>query len=271
MDHQSSFANVLDASWPPSAEDALVISREKAELVDVVIDVLSATSLPTTSCAVLVDSQCGRAAAVAAHQAGIGVIAAVERSTASHFDFLYGPDFATRLAHLQATGAKVKLLNGVAWDNPQGLLGLARLLSLRTWCTAHTVELLVEIVEPPESSPKAATTLTTAQMLYDAGVAPDVWKVEPLTRAETIIEISTAARAGGFTPARYVVLGGSLSFDELVPNVERLASSGAIDGFAVGRALWAGPLMERLTGTQTRAGTTKELKDRFRSLLNVFA
>jgi myo-inositol catabolism protein IolC len=43
-----------------------------------------------------------------------------------------------------------------------------------------------------------------------------------------------------------------------------------IEGFAVGRALWAGPLMERLTGAQSLAGTERELRERFLSLVGLF-
>lgn len=271
MDHQSSFAGVVGGTWPPSAADELLISREKAALVGVVADAISVAGLTPLSCAVLVDSRFGWLASEEARKAGIGVIASVEKPGGAYFDLLYGIYFGAYIERLQATGVKVKLLNGTRWDSPRGELGLRRLWLLHAWCSMNSVELLVEIVEPGEVPVRAEETLATARTLYAAGIAPDVWKLEPLIQAETVDALSAAALEAGFVPARCVVLGGSLSFEELLANVERLAAAGVIDGFAVGRALWAGPLTERLTGAQTLAGTERELRERFLALVGLFA
>jgi 5-dehydro-2-deoxygluconokinase len=270
MDHQSSFSRVIGGSWPPSAADELLIAREKAELAGVVANVLSVTTLSPLSCGVLVDSRFGLQASDTARQAGMGVIASVEKPGDGYFDLLYGSYFAAYVRRLQATGVKVKLLNGTRWDRPRGVRGITLLSFLHAWCSENSVELLVEIVEPPETPVRAEETLATARTLYAAGIAPDVWKLEPLIQAETVDALSAAALEAGFVPARCVVLGGSLTFEELLSNVARLAAAGVIDGFAVGRALWAGPLMERLTGAQSLAGTERELRERFLSLVELF-
>jgi 5-dehydro-2-deoxygluconokinase len=82
------------------------------------------------------------------------------------------------------------------------------------------------------------------QALQDAGVEPDVWKVEGLDRQEDGVKIVEMARRGGRNTAGLIVLGRGAERDRVVHWLKTAASVPGFIGFAVGRTSFWQPLLD---------------------------
>ncbi len=77
--------------------------------------------------------------------------------------------------------------------------------------------------------------LQTIRSLQDAGVEPDVWKVEGLDRREDCERVVEAARRDGRDEVGCIVLGRGANEKEVAGWLETAASVPGFVGFAVGR------------------------------------
>jgi 5-dehydro-2-deoxygluconokinase len=106
--------------------------------------------------------------------------------------------------------------------------------------------------------------------LQDAGVEPDLWKIEGLDRSEDCEKIVAAARRGGRDQVGCIVLGRG----EDDRNVrEWLATAAPVDGFigfAVGRTVFWDPLVEWRDKKITREAAVKEISSRYQEFVNIF-
>src|SRR5260370_34825242 len=80
--------------------------------------------------------------------------------------------------------------------------------------------------------------------LKDAGVEPDVWKVEGFDRQEDGVKIVEMARRGGRNTAGLIVLGRGAERDRVVRWLKTAASVPGFIGFAVGRTSFWQPLID---------------------------
>ena len=106
--------------------------------------------------------------------------------------------------------------------------------------------------------------------LQDAGVEPDLWKIEGLDRRDDCKEIVTAARAAGRDRVSCIVLGRGED-DQKVRNWLAVAASvpGFI-GFAVGRTTFWDPLVAWRSKKATREQTVAEIARRYREFVGLF-
>src|SRR5262249_28047840 len=100
--------------------------------------------------------------------------------------------------------------------------------------------------------------------LQDAGVEPDVWKVEGLDRREDCEKIVAAARRGGRNRIGIIILGRGED-DRKVH--EWLTTAGAVPGFigfAVGRTSFWDPLVAWHATKITREDAVRDIERRYR-------
>jgi myo-inositol catabolism protein IolC len=84
--------------------------------------------------------------------------------------------------------------------------------------------------------------------MHDAGVEPDIWKIEGLDARESCVRIADTARAGGRDHVRCVVLGRGGDEAKVIGWLEAGAGVPGFVGFAVGRTIWWDPLEAWLAG-----------------------
>jgi myo-inositol catabolism protein IolC len=82
------------------------------------------------------------------------------------------------------------------------------------------------------------------QALQDAGVEPDVWKIEGLDRREECVKVVEMARRGGRNSVGLIVLGRGAERDRVVRWLQTAASVPGFIGFAVGRTSFWQPLVD---------------------------
>ena len=104
--------------------------------------------------------------------------------------------------------------------------------------------------------------------LQDAGVDPDLWKVEGLDRREDCQRVVAAARAGGRDRVGCIILGRGE--DDRSGLAEIAAQVPGFVGFAVGRTVFWEPLVAWWDRKATREQAVAEIARRYGSYVHLF-
>jgi myo-inositol catabolism protein IolC len=234
---------------------------------------------------ILVDEEFG--ATVLRDAAALGVVTAmsVESSGSDEFDFEYGAAFAEHLEAFRPTFAKV-----LVRFNPQGDAALnarqvERLARLSAWCRAHGQRLMFELLLPAtkEQLARAGGSATDYDLqqrpglmleaiaaLQDAGIEPDVWKVEGLDRREDCERLVAMARRDGRNDIGCIVLGRGADDSKVAGWLATAASVPGFIGFAVGRTSFWEPVSAFEKGSAGRSDAAGRIADHFRGWVDIF-
>ncbi len=107
--------------------------------------------------------------------------------------------------------------------------------------------------------------------LQDAGVEPDVWKIESLDRWEDYSRIVETARRGGRHDVGCIVLGRGESESHVRAWLGTAATVPGFIGFAVGRTTFWEPLVALRDQQIPREAAVAEVARRYRQWVDVFA
>jgi 5-dehydro-2-deoxygluconokinase len=105
-------------------------------------------------------------------------------------------------------------------------------------CRKTRHELLIEVILPRGSPVDAHTVARAISRIYETGVRPDWWKLEPSTNSATWRNIESAIARGDPYCRGVVLLGLSAPPSELVASFAAAAPCGIVKGFAVGRTIF---------------------------------
>ena len=214
--------------------------------------------MPKDRVGILVDEEFGAALLRDAASKGYITVVSVEKSGQEEFEFAYGEDFAQHIEAFHPTFAKV-----LVRYNPQGDAALnqrqvSRLTRLSDYLHQAQTRFMFELLVP--ASPmqleqvegdtnaydlqlRPPLMLQAIQALQDAGVEPDVWKIEGLDRQEECVKVVEMARRGGRNSVGLIVLGRGAERDRVVHWLKAAASVPGFIGFAVGRTSFWQPLL----------------------------
>ena len=285
FDHRGSFQTKM-FGWQSPLSDAQTaeIAAAKRVIYDGFLAALAA-GVPKEKAGILVDEQFGTA--ILRDAASINVVTAcpAEKSGQEEFDFEYGEDFARHIEIFEPTFCKV-----LVRYNPQGDRALnerqaARLNRLSDYLADKNRSRMFELLVPLEKAQldklkgdkkiydrevRPRLMVETIHELQDAGVEPDLWKIEGLDRRDDCEEIVTAARAAGRDRVSCIVLGRGED-DQKVRNWLAVAASvpGFI-GFAVGRTTFWDPLVAWRGKKATREQAVAEIAGRYREFVGLF-
>jgi 5-dehydro-2-deoxygluconokinase len=106
--------------------------------------------------------------------------------------------------------------------------------------------------------------------LQDAGVEPDVWKIEGLDRRSDCEAIVAAARRGGRDTVGCIVLGRGENGGKVRQWLETAASVPGFIGFAVGRTDFWQPLVDWKGGQCSREAAVAEIARRYAEFATIF-
>ena len=106
--------------------------------------------------------------------------------------------------------------------------------------------------------------------LQDAGVDPDLWKVEGLDRREDCQRVVAAARAGGRDRVGCIILGRGEDDRKVRDWLEIAAKVPGFVGFAVGRTVFWEPLVAWWDRKATREQAVAEIARRYGSYVHLF-
>jgi myo-inositol catabolism protein IolC len=245
FDHRGSFEKMVgDVDRVPGAKTLIWEGFQRAV----------ADGAPKGAAGVLVDGQYGPDVARKAKAGGYKLAMPVEKSGQNEFDFEYGDAFGEKIEEFDPDFSKVLVRYNPEGDRTMNERQAKRLLRLSEWLHEHHRKFLFELLVPAEGAQLAGVDgdvdrydaelrpqlmLETLLQLQNAGVEPDIWKIEGIDDREDCKEIAQLARRDGRDRVSCVVLGRGAS-DEKVDEWLRAGSGveGYI-GFAIGRSIFA--------------------------------
>ncbi len=110
----------------------------------------------------------------------------------------------------------------------------------------------------------------TIKELQEAGVEPDVWKIEGLDRREECMRIVGAARRDGRENVGCIVLGRGENEQKVREWLTVAASVEGFIGFAVGRTDFWDPLVAWRGGKMTRDQASNAVAQRYEEFVALF-
>jgi myo-inositol catabolism protein IolC len=286
FDHRGSFQTKM-FGWKGAltSDQTAQIAATKQVIYDAFGAALD-NGVPSEKAGILVDEQFGAAILKNAAAHGYTTACPAEKSGQDEFDFEYGEEFAKHIEAFRPTFCKV-----LVRYNPEGERALnarqaARLKRLSDYLHEKgESRFMFELLVPAEREQlnrfdgdkkrydlelRPQLMVGSIEELQDAGVEPDVWKIEGLERREDCERVVTAARRGGREKVGCIVLGRGE--DDLKVH-EWLATASTVTsfiGFAVGRTSFWDPLVNWLANKITRQQAVEEIARRYREFVGVF-
>lgn len=286
FDHRGSFQTKM-FGWPGQLTSSQTAEIAAAKLV--IYDGFKAalqTGVPQRNAGILVDEQFGSAILRDAAVHGYTTACAVEKSGQEEFDFEYGEEFGQHIEAFKPTFCKVLVRYNPEGDRALNQRQSARLRKLSDYLhTESRSKFMFELLVPPEKSQldrsrgdKKAYDLELrprlmAQailQLQDAGVEPDVWKIEGLDGSENCERIVCIARRGRRENVGCIILGRGESDAKVHDWLTTAAAVEGFIGFAIGRTSFWDPLVNMREQKMTREAAVAEIARRYREYVDVF-
>jgi len=285
FDHRGSFQKkFFGISGEPTPEEAERISDAKMVIYEGFRKAVDAGA-PKDAAGFLVDEQFGGDIARIGKKEGFLFAMPVEKSGQDEFDFQYGEDFGRHIEEFDPTFAKVL----VRW-NPEGDQGMnqrqgARLKRLGDWLHANDRKFLFELLVPAEPHQleavggdsdrydkelRAGLMHTSIGQIQDAGIEPDIWKIEGLDAREDCERISEQARRDGRDGVVCVVLGRGANDDAVIHWLQMGAGVQGYIGFAIGRTIWWDALKGFVDAEATRDEASDRIGANYRRMVDAY-
>jgi 5-dehydro-2-deoxygluconokinase len=235
---------------------------------------------------ILVDEQFGAAILRDCAKSGYSSSCPAEKSGQDEFDFEYGEDFAKHIELFNPTFCKV-----LVRYNPEGNATLnkrqaARLKRLSDYLHGKGKSMyMFELLVPPEHAQldlyegnkkmydlelRPQLMVQTIHEMQDAGVEPDVWKIEGLDRREDCVKVVAAARRNSRSKVGCIILGRGEDDHKVREWLTTAAAVPGFIGFAVGRTTFWDPLINWRANKCTREAAVAEIARRYREWVDIF-
>ena len=220
----------------------------------------------------LLDDKYGRKAMFKAAQHGFWIGRPIELPGSMPLEFEFSQDVGSRLIEWPVDHC-IKVLCFYHPDGPSEINGL-QLEKLRTAQEAARKvgrEILIEII--PSKLGRPVDELTTARALaelYQHGLKPDWWKLEPQPSATAWGAIDACIEAADPYCRGVVMLGLDAPMETLAAGFATAKASRTVRGFAVGRTIFADAAKAWFAGTMSDKAAVAEMAARFRALVELW-
>jgi 5-dehydro-2-deoxygluconokinase len=219
----------------------------------------------------LIDGIYGREALFRAADHGFWIGRPVEEPGSRPLEFEGGGDIGARLVEWPV-GHTIKCLCFYHPDDAEDLKMRQERELLRIGNAARQLgrELLIEIIAGKNGTLRPDTIAIVLNRLYDLGIRPDWWKLEP--QADTAAWRETAAVVRSRDPLcrGIVLLGLEAPEAELEAAFAAAASEPLVKGFAVGRTLFNDAARRWLSGTISDDEAIDDMATRFKRLVDAW-
>ena len=240
--------------------------------------------LPADLVGVLVDEEMGADVAREAKERGIRLAMPVEKSGQPLFDFEYGDDFGEHISQFDPEFSKVLVRWNPDDDAEDNRVQGKRLKRLGEWLKDNGKTYLFELLVPATSKQRALVestadydseirpylTLQSIHQILDAGIEPDIWKIEGLDRRRSCELLSDLIRSEGRDDVIAVVLGRGAD-DANVDHWLRMGSGvPGYAGFAIGRSIWWAGVEGFKDGSMRRTEAVDSIAANYRRFIDVY-
>jgi 5-dehydro-2-deoxygluconokinase len=287
FDHRGSFQKKMfgwdDALSPQQTAEIAAAKRVIYEAFTAAID----AGVPREKAGILVDEQFGAAILRDARAEGYTTCCPAEKSGQEEFDFEYGEDFQKHIEAFHPTFCKVLVRYNAEGDQKLNQQQAARLKRLSEYL--HSAKsrsrFMFELLVPAEKSQlerfqgdkkaydlqlRPQLMIQAIEQLQDAGVEPDVWKIEGLDKRDDCEKIVAAARRGGRNEIGCIILGRGEDDKKVQEWLTTASTVPGFIGFAVGRTSFWNPLIDWRSKKITRDAAVAEISRRYRQFVEIF-
>jgi myo-inositol catabolism protein IolC len=235
---------------------------------------------------ILVDEQFGAAILKDAAKHGYVTAAPAEKSGQDEFDFEYGDDFGQHIETFNVTFCKVLVRFNPEGDMDMNARQTRRLRQLSEYLHHADRKYMFELLVPatPEQlqlvggdrkrydlEQRPALMVRAIRELQEAGVEPDIWKIEGLDHREDCVRVAEIARRDGRGDVGCIVLGRGEDEAHVHTWLTTAADVPGFIGFAVGRTTFWDPLIAWREQKISRETASAEIARRYRQWVDVFA
>jgi myo-inositol catabolism protein IolC len=285
FDHRHSYVTGLFELEPPlTPEQHREIAESKQVIYEGFRQALEA-GLPTSRAGILVDEEFGAAILRDATERGYVTALATEKSGTEELELEYGTAFAEHLEAFKPTFAKVLVRYNPEDDAARNHRQRVVLAQLSVHCRAASQLFMVELLVPAtkaqrdsvqadqsayDSRLRPGLVLQAMRAFQDAGIEPDVWKVEGLDRREDCARVVETARREGRRDVGCIVLGRGADEKKVVGWLETAASVPGFIGFAVGRTTFWEAVADHEAKRATRQAAASRIAQRYRAWAEIF-
>jgi myo-inositol catabolism protein IolC len=208
---------------------------------------------PKEFAGILVDGQYGPDVAREAKAGGYKLAMPVEKSGQNEFDFEYGEQFGEKIEEFDPDFSKVLVRYNPEGDAAMNERQSARLRRLSEWLHERHRKFLFELLVPAEPAQleqvggsedrydvelRPQLMMEAILQLQNAGVEPDIWKIEGISDREACAEIAALVRREGRDRVSCVVLGRGASDDKVDEWLRAGSGLEGYIGFAIGRSIF---------------------------------
>jgi myo-inositol catabolism protein IolC len=284
FDHRGSFLKLAGIRGEVTPEAARRVQDAKEVIYEGFRKAVEAGA-PREAAGILVDEQFGAEVARDARRRGYLFAMPVERSGQDEFDFEYGEAFGEHIEAFDPTFAKVLVRYNPEGDRALNARQAERLRRLSAWLHERHRRFLFELLVPPTPAQLQAVggdqdrydrelrpqlMVQAIRELQEAGVEPDVWKIEGLDRREDCQRTSAQVRSGGRDRVACVVLGRGADEDAVVRWLQAGAGVPGYVGFAIGRTIWWDAVKGYLEGRLSREQAAESVKSNYLRMIEVY-
>lgn len=285
FDHRGSFQKkMFGIAGDPDAGQTETIADAKRLIFEGMLQAVEAGEDAATM-GVLVDEQFGSDVPRRAKQAGLKLAMPVERSGQDTFDFEYGEDFGAHIERFDPDFSKVLVRLNPEGDEGANRDQLGRLKRLSDWLHEHDRKFLFELLVPAEDQQLQAVGGDTdrydaelrpglmaraMEQIQDAGVEPDIWKIEGVDEQADATKLAAVARRDGRDGVVCVLLGRGADDAKVDHWLSQAAPVPGFIGFAIGRSIWWDPLKAFLDGGSEREKSAAQIAESYLRFIKVY-
>jgi myo-inositol catabolism protein IolC len=286
FDHRGSFQKkMFGIEGDPTPEQTETIADAKHLIFEGMLKAVEQGARPDVT-GVLVDEQFGGDIPQQAKARGLKLAMPVEKSGQNEFDFQYGEQFGEHIETFDPDFSKVLVrYNPDDPDTEMNRRQSERLKRLGEWLHEHDRKFLFELLVPAtetqlegvggdvdryDAEVRPGMMVRAIEELQDAGVEPDIWKIEGVDKSSDCEWIARTTRRDGRNGVVCVVLGRGAS-DAKVD--EWLRAGAPIDGyvgFAIGRSIWWDALKGFLDGGLDREKAAEQIAEKYLRFVKVY-
>jgi 5-dehydro-2-deoxygluconokinase len=285
FDHRGSFqTGMFGWKGPLSPQQTAQIAAAKQVIYDG-FKAAVAGGVSKERAGILVDEQFGAAILQDAAKHGYATAAPTEKSGQDEFDFEYGDDFARHVEAFNPTFCKVLVRYNPEADKDMNARQTRRLRQLSEYLHRTDRKYMFELLVPATPAQlqqvggdrkrydlerRPGLMVHAIRALQEAGVEPDIWKLEGLDRREDCARVAETARRDGRGDVGCIVLGRGEDEAHVHTWLTTAAGVPGFIGFAVGRTTFWDPLIAWREQKSSREAAAAEIARRYRQWVDVF-
>jgi myo-inositol catabolism protein IolC len=285
FDHRHSYVTDMFGFHPPlTAEQHAKVAASKQVIYEGFCQAVN-DGVPVANAGILVDEEFGTAILRDAAKNGYITALSVEKSGSDEFEFEYGDAYASHIEAFRPTFAKVLVRYNVDDDKALNRRQAARLKQLSDYCRGADQRFMFELLVPATKAQLAAVQgdaltydletrpaamIAAIRELQDAGIEPDIWKIEGLALREDCERLVATVQRDGRGHVSCIVLGRGADEKNVVAWLETAASVAGFIGFAVGRTTFWDAIADYEAKKKTQQEAVLRIAGHYRDWVAIF-